>query len=88
MAGRHWLAGFLARNATFTIREPEVTSITQPVGFNKAQVNTVFEIWKLVLESIGSIDGVRIWYMDESGLLDVHKPRRIVARWVRNRLEK
>ena len=42
MAGRHWLAGFLARNATLSIREPKATSITRAVGFNKAHV--YFEI--------------------------------------------
>ena len=59
MAGRHWLAGFLARNATLSIREPEATNITRAVGFNKAQVD--FEIWRSVLESIGPIDGDIIW---------------------------
>ena len=60
--------GFLARNATLSIREPEATSITCAVGFNKVQVDTFFEIWRSVLESIGSIDGDRIWNIDESGL--------------------
>ena len=81
MAGRHWLAGFLARNATLTIREPEATSITRAVGFNKGQVDNFFEICRRsVLESIGPIDGDRIWNMDESGLTVVHKPGRIVAK--------
>ena len=77
MAGRHWLAGVLARNATLSIREPEATRITGAVGFNKAQVD--FEIWRSVLESIGPKDGDRIWTMDESGLTKLHKPGRIVA---------
>ena len=80
MAGRHRLAGFLARNATLTIREPEATSITRAVGFNKAQVGNSFEIWRSVLESIGPIHGDRIWNMDESGLTVVPKPGRIVAK--------
>ena len=33
-----------------------------------------------VLESIGPIDGDRIWTMDESGLTVVHKPGRIIAK--------
>ena len=77
MAGRHWLAGFLARN-TLSIREPEATSLTWAVGFNKAQVD--FEIRKSVLGSIGPIDGDRIWTMDERGLTVVHKPGRIIAK--------
>lgn len=80
MAGRHWLAGFLARNGTLSIREPEATSINRAVGFNKAQVDNFFEIWRSLLESIGPIDGDRIWNMDESGLTVVHKPGRIVAK--------
>ena len=80
MAGRHWLVGFLARNATLTIREPETTNITRAVGFNKAQVDNCFEIWRSVLESIGLIDGDRIWNMDKSGLTVVHKPWKIVAK--------
>jgi hypothetical protein len=39
MAGRHWLAGFLARNTTLSISEPEAMSITRAVGFNRAQVD-------------------------------------------------
>ena len=80
MAGRHWLVESLARNATLTIREPEATSITWAVVFNKAQVDNIFEIWMSVLKSIGPIDGDRIWNMDESGLTVVHKPGRIVAK--------
>jgi len=80
MAGRHWLAGFLASNATLTIREPEATSITRAVGFNKAQVDNFFEKWPSILECIGPIDGDRIWNMDESGLTVVHKPGRIIAK--------
>ena len=80
MAGRHWLAGFLARNRTLLIREPEATSINRAVGFNKAQVDNFFEIWRSLLESFGPLDGDRIWNMDESGLTVVHKPGRIVAR--------
>ena len=80
MAGRHWLAGFLARNRTLLIREPEATSINRAVGFNKAQVDNFFEIWRSLLESFGPLDGDRIWNMDESGLTVVHKPGRIVAK--------
>ena len=87
MAGRHWLAGFLARNRTLSIREPEATSINRAVGFNKAQVDNCFEIWRSLLESFGPLDDDRIWNMDESGLTVVHKPGRIVAKKVRNRLE-
>ena len=83
MAGRHWLAGFLARNATLTIRE--ATSITRAVGFNKAQVDNSFEIWRSVLESIGPIDGDRNWNMDESGLTVVLGESS--RKRVRNRLE-
>ena len=33
-----------------------------------------------VLESIGPIDGDRIWTTDESGLTVVHKPGKIIAK--------
>ena len=50
------------------------------VGFNKAQVDRFFGIWRALLEQLGEIDGFRLWNMDESGLTAVHKPGRIIAR--------
>ncbi|KAI0236606.1 hypothetical protein LSAT2_012836 [Lamellibrachia satsuma] len=80
MAGRHWLNGFLDRNNTLSVREPEMTSICRAVGFNKVQVDKFFGIWRALLEDLGEIDGSRLWNMDESGLTAVHKPGRIIAK--------
>ena len=72
--------GFLNRNNTLSVREPEMTSICRAVGFNKVQVDKFFGIWRALLEDLGEIDGSRLWNMDESGLTAVHKPGRIIAK--------
>ena len=37
-AGRDWLAGFLKRHRTISIRQPEATSAARATGFNKPRV--------------------------------------------------
>ena len=49
MAGYDWLCGFLSRHPELSIRKPEATNIARAVGFNKAQVQKFFEIYRSLL---------------------------------------
>jgi hypothetical protein len=78
MAGLDWLRGFLSRNSELSIRNPQGTSLSRAVGFNRPKVNQFFELYKNLL-SKGNFDGTKIWNMDETGITTVQKPTKIVA---------
>ena len=80
MAGNKWLLGFIERHPQLSIREPEATSMSRAVAFNRPQVSRFFDILKSLLEKDITMDGSRIWNMDESGVTAVHKPGRIIAK--------
>src|SRR6218665_2253770 len=80
MAGRKWLKEFLHRHPELSVREPEATSISRAVAFNKPQVKRFFELLRAELEKGGGIRSDQIYNMDESGLTAVHTPERIIAK--------
>ena len=43
-AGKDWLAGFLQRHPQISTRNPEPTSMSRAVSFNKANVDRFFAI--------------------------------------------
>ena len=78
MAGKDWLAGFMARHKELSLRIPQATSISRAVGFNKAKVQNFFTVYKSLLDS-NSFSAQSIWNMDESGISTVQKPMKIVG---------
>ncbi|ESN93974.1 hypothetical protein HELRODRAFT_142747, partial [Helobdella robusta] len=80
MAGNKWLLGFIERHPELSVREPEATSMSRAVAFNRPQVSKFFNILKNALEKDLTMDGSRIWNMDESGVTTAHKPGRIIAK--------
>ena len=78
MAGKDWLAGFMARHKELSLRIPQATSISRAVGFNKAKVQNFFSVYKSLLDS-HSFCAQSIWNMDESGISTVQKPLKIIG---------
>jgi hypothetical protein len=79
MAGKKWLAGFLARNCEISVRKPEATSIARATGFNQPAVCKFFTLLeKVIIER--QITGSRIYNCDETGVSTVHQPSKILAK--------
>lgn len=78
MAGKKWLACFLARNKEISVRKPEATSIARATGFNRPAVSKFFNLLKKVIDE-KKVTGSRIYNCDETGMSTVHQPSRILA---------
>jgi len=80
MAGLKWLRGFMLRHKELALREPEATSLSRAVAFNKPQVNRFFDLLRTEYVKNGGVTADQVFNMDESGLTAVHKPGRILAK--------
>ena len=77
-AGKAWLQGFLRRHTAISVRNPEPTSLSRVVGFNKPSVMKFFDLLKSELEK-HSYSGDRIWNVDETGITTVQVPGKVLA---------
>jgi DDE superfamily endonuclease len=80
MAGRKWLRNFMSRHNELALREPEATSFSRAVAFNKPQVKRFFDLLQTEYGKSRGIMADQVYNMDESGITAVHKPHRILAR--------
>jgi len=80
MAGRKWLRDFMLRHKQLAVREPEATSLSRAVAFNKPQVKRFFDLLQTEYGKTAGIMANQVYNMDESGLTAVHKPCRILAK--------
>jgi len=79
MAGKDWLHGFLRRNSELSLRTPEPTSIARAAGCNSVQVNRFYDILEDTYKSLKSLEPSHVWNVDETGLVTVHRPSKILA---------
>jgi hypothetical protein len=77
-AGRDWLCGFFKRHPDLVIRSPQGTNLARAVAFNRPKVQQFFEVYEGVLQQRPFLPS-QIWNMDETGITNVHQPRKIVA---------
>lgn len=78
LAGKDWLYGFLKRNPSITIRQPEATSINRVTAFNKEEVTLFFKNLEDVMEK-HKHTASKIYNMDETGITTVQDPGTIIA---------
>jgi len=78
IAGRDWLAGFMKRHPTLSIRSPQATSLSRAVSFNKPTVMNFFGLYQNIVTA-NNLNATKIWNVDESGISTVQRPMKIVA---------
>ena len=78
LAGKDWVALFLKRNPSISLRKPEPTSINRIQAFNQEDVNAYFKNLEHVFEKYKFKEG-RVFNVDETGINTVQKPERILA---------
>ncbi|XP_047108578.1 uncharacterized protein LOC124777278 [Schistocerca piceifrons] len=78
LAGKDWLALFLKRNPSISMRKPKATSINRIQTFNEEEVNAYFKNLENVFEKYKFIEG-QVFNVDETGINTVQKPERILA---------
>lgn len=78
LAGNDWLANFLARSNTLSMRKPEATSIQRIEGFNKDAVEQFFNVLSDCFKK-HNYSAQQVYNIDETGFNVVHKVRKIIA---------
>ena len=73
-----WLESFLKRHPDLSIRQPESTSLARATGFNKVQVDRIFQLLRKIISDC-NIAPDKIFNMDETGISTVQKSSKIVA---------
>ena len=81
MAGKDWLNGFLRRHKGLSIRTPEPTSIARAAGFrpNHVQVDRFYDLLENIYKTY-QLQPCKVWNVDETSLVTVHKPSRIIGK--------
>lgn len=80
-AGKAWLASFLERNPTLTVRKAEGVSLARATGMNKPDVNDYFDLLEKTLtenQLIGKPGS--IYNMDETGIQLNNEPGKVIAK--------
>jgi len=79
LAGADWFACFMHRHPSLSIREPEPTSLARMTNFNRTNVNLFFDNLAEVLSRGTGYGPQSIYNVDETGIVTVQKPSKIVA---------
>ena len=79
-AGRGWYEGFMARQATLTLRTPQALSYARAVCSNKETIDDFFAKLGALLGRLNLIaKPSQIFNADKSGVSIVHRPLKVVA---------
>ena len=74
-----WLASFMSWHPTLSIREPEPTSLARMTNVNRANVSLFFDNLLEVMSRGARFGPQSTYNVDETGVVTVQKPRKIVA---------
>jgi len=78
-AGKDWLYGFLSRHKELSLRNPEKTSISRAMGFNKQVVGHFFDLLEGLYNKYNFAPN-DIYNVDETGITTVpNKPSKVLA---------
>jgi len=78
MAVEDRFPSFCKRHPEISVRSPEPTSMSHAIGFSQDAVSQFCSILKIELQKHDT-HASRIWNVDESGLVSVHHPLKIMA---------
>ena len=79
-AGRGWYEGFMARQATLTLRAPQPLSYARAVSSNKETINDFFAKLGAIYGRLNLIaKPSQIFNADETGVTIVHHPSKVIA---------
>ena len=78
MATRDWYYAYMSHHPNLVLKAPEGMSIARIVGFNKVNVDVFFKAYALAMEKY-AFPPNRIYNLDESALLTVMKPVKVVC---------
>lgn len=79
LAGMDWYYSFKNRHPNISLRIPESTSLNRITSFNESEVNIFFNNLKLLQEEHNFVSE-RMFNVDETGITNVHKNSKILAR--------
>ena len=79
LAGKDWVQGFLGRNPQICLRSAEPTSIGRATGCNSVQVSRFYDHVKETYRVLQKIQPSLAWNVDETELVIVHRPSKILA---------
>lgn len=77
-AGEDWLAAFVKRSQTISLRRPEATSLARAIGFNKPVVDQFFVALKELFMK-HKFGPENIYNLGETGLTSVQTPEKVLA---------
>lgn len=77
-AGFDWLYGFLRRNPSISLRQPEATSMNRATAFNREEVELFFHNLESLLEKY-NFSVTEIYNADETGITTVQRPSKVLA---------
>ena len=79
-AGRGWYEGFMARQATLTLRTPQALSYARAVSSNKETIDDFFAKLGAIFGRLNLIaKPSQIFNADETGVSIVHRPSKVIA---------
>ena len=73
------MQGFLKRTPQLSWRSAQPTSIGRAVGCNSVQVGRFYDVLEETYQGQQHIHPSHIWNVDETGLVTVHRPSKVLA---------
>lgn len=78
IASRHWWHRFMARHPTLSIRAPQLLALQRARATQPEIINHFYDLYKLCIDTF-DIHEHQIWAMDETGVDNNFKVRKVVA---------